>query len=100
MLGPGFSFGGSKTLSLRRAMCGTKANRLEGSVAMACAPGGVASSSRGGAATPPVRPERHHRGPARGRHLGLRSEVAGVGSHGKDHDLVLVLKADIHRVWH
>jgi hypothetical protein len=35
ILGPGFSFGGSSTLSLSRAMCGTKANWLEGLVAIA-----------------------------------------------------------------
>src|SRR5258707_443244 len=50
MLGPGLFFGGSSTLSLSRAICGTKTNRLEGSVAIACAPGGRGRTPRRAAA--------------------------------------------------
>ena len=168
ILGPVLSRSGSRTLSLKRAMCGTKANWLEGSVWMAWAPMAVASVSRVGrpprrplprdgpphvpaliiggqqiparavggqkrgrvvrgdrplgreptgalvdpearyrrlAAMPdiqhvPVRADRQHGRPPRDWHLGLRRELAGVGIHGEGRDLVLVLQANVERVWH
>src|SRR5207253_183386 len=41
-----------------------------------------------------------HGRPARGRHLGLRCELAGIPIHGEGDDLVLVLQANVQRIWH
>ena len=55
-LGPGMFFGGSRTLSFWRAMCGTKAKRFDGSVRIACAPGAVFCRSSAGPLTAPLLP--------------------------------------------
>ena len=55
-LGPGMFFGGSRTLSFWRAMCGTKAKRFDGSVRIACAPGAVFCRSTAGPRTAPSVP--------------------------------------------
>src|SRR5207249_1086921 len=54
--GPGMFFGGSRTLSFCRAMCGTKAKRFDGSVKIACAPGAVFCRSIAGSLTAPSLP--------------------------------------------
>ncbi len=48
----------------------------------------------------PVRADRQPRRSPRGQHLSLRREPAGVGIHSEGRDLILVLQANVQRVWH
>src|SRR5206468_1089989 len=81
--GPGMFFGGSRTLSFCRAMCGTKAKRFDGSVRIACAPGAVFCRSSAGR-----------------RRLAAGRELAGAGVDAEAHDLVVFLQAHVQHVWH
>ena len=48
----------------------------------------------------PVRADRQYLRPSGSRHIGLPREPSGVGINREYGDLVLVLQADIQRIWH
>jgi hypothetical protein len=48
----------------------------------------------------PVRADCQHRRPARDRHFGLPRKPAGLGIEVEGGDLVVILQANVQRLWH
>src|SRR5580704_12057195 len=44
--------------------------------------------------------DRHDRGPAGGRRLGLARELTGIDVHREAGDLLVVLQANVESMWH